>query len=215
MDLYALASRDTRGLAASRSTVTFGSRFNGKTENGLLYDFEGMVQTGSFQNTGDEFEAYSWTAGLGKQLNEMAWKPTLWVFYDFATGNRPDGSRNNFDDLFPLGHKYHGFIDAVQRSNLKSPNARLTFKPAKRLSMLLWYHNFTAAERSDNLLSLGGTPDQDPTQTDFGNELDVVATYQATARTSVQAGYAHFWAGDKILSGQDADFFYLQWQTNF
>jgi len=91
----------------------------------------------------------------------------------------------------------------------------MSLSPTKRLSLLLWYHNFNAAERNDNVRSLGGTPVQDPTVTDFGNELDFVANFKATARTSILAGYSHLWAGDKIIGGEDADFFYLQWQTNF
>ena len=70
-------------------------------------------------------------------------------------------------------------------------------QPRKRLKLLLWYYNFNAAEEEDNILSLGGTPAQDPTVADFGNELDFVATYQVSPRSSLLAGYSHLWAGDR------------------
>lgn len=213
LDLYALGSNDKRGGANDKSLVTFGSRLNG-SKNDWLWDMEGMVQTGSFDAGGD-IAAYSWTAGLGRSFSKRAWKPKLWFFYDYASGNSLDGNTQAFDQLYPLAHKYHGFIDAVQRSNLKSPNVQLSMSPTKRLSLLLWYHNFTAAEENDIVRSIGGTPAQDPSVSDFGNELDFVANFKATARTNILAGYSHLWAGDKIIGGNDADFFYLQWQTNF
>jgi len=213
LDLYALGFNDSRGLPSDAASVTFGSRIAG-AKNDWLWDFEGGIQTGSFDNGGD-IDAGFWTAGLGRSFSSLAWKPKLWFYYDFATGNRADGETTAFNDLFPLGHKYLGFIDAVQRSNIKSPNVQLAMQPTKRLSLLLWYHNFTAAEEEDNIRSLGGTPAQDPTVADFGNELDFIANFKMTPRTSLLAGYSHLWAGDKIINGEDADFFYLQWQTNF
>ena len=213
LDLYALAQNVSLGLASDRSTVTYGSRISGG-KNDWLWDFEGAVQLGDFDD-GREVDAGFWTAGLGRSFKDFAWKPTLWFYYDFATGDRANGETTSFNELFPLGHKYLGFIDAVQRNNIKSPNVLLKMAPTKRLSLLLWYYNFNAAEQEDNVLALGGTPAQDPTAADFGNELDFIATYQVSPRSSLLAGYSHLWAGDKIINGEDADFFYLQWQTNF
>ena len=79
----------------------------------------------------------------------------------------------------------------------------------------MWYHNLNAAEAEDTIASLGGTPAQSLLVEDFGNEIDFVANFQMTARTNILAGYSHFFAGDKIIDGEDADFFYLTWQTNF
>ena len=88
-------------------------------------------------------------------------------------------------------------------------------KPTKKLSLLLWYYNFQAVERNDPILSIGGTPDQDPDSKDFGNELDFIANYQMTPRQSVLLGYSHLWAGDRIIDSTDADFVYLQFQRSF
>ena len=213
LDLYALGSLVSTGSPADRSTVTFGSRING-SRNQWLWDFEGAVQTGSFDSGGD-IEAGFWTAGLGRSFENLAWKPKLWFYYDFATGDRADGDTQSFNELFPLGHKYLGFTDSVQRNNIKSPNIFLTAKPRDRLTFIAWYHNFQAAEEEDTILSLGGTPAQDLTTTDFGNEIDLLLNFQATPRSNIIAGYSHFFVGDRIIGGEDADFFYLTFQQNF
>ena len=216
LELYYIGLNDNRGVDGIEAVHTFGSRLQGKTQNKLLYEFEGVVQNGSFDLTDQSLTAWALTGGLGYQFSERNWKPTLWFFYDYATGDDPDsGNFTRFNDLFPLGHKYLGFIDAVQRRNILFPNVRLAMSPTKKLGLLLWYHNFRAAESGDTILSLGGTPDQDTNSSDFGNELDFVATYKVNARTTAVIGYSHFWRGDRIIGDTDADFAYLQWATNF
>lgn len=215
LDLYVLALNNDAGVNGTENFVTYGSRLQGSTENKLLYDFEGMVQSGQYQLTGQDLSAYAWTTGLGYQASNMCWKPTLWAFYDFASGDGPGGNYNAFNDLFPLAHKYLGFIDAVKRSNIESANMRLTMNPSNKLNLLFWYYNFQANEPSSDVPSIGGTPNQDPNAANFGNELDCLATYKVGARSSLVGGYSHFWRGTKILGDTDADFFYMQWQTNF
>ena len=182
-----------------------------------MYEVEGAVQTGSQTALGQNHEAYFGTLGVGRKLSNLGWKPQLWFYYDVATGDDA-ATADTFErgnQLFPLAHKYLGFIDAVQRSNVSSPNVRLTMAPTDKLSLLLWYYNFQAAEASDVIPGIGGTPAQDPNSKDFGNELDFIATYKINPRRSVLLGYSHFWAGDKIIGGQDADFFYVQFTSNF
>ena len=215
LDLYALALNNDSAVNGPQDFVTYGSRLQGSTENKLLYETEAMIQTGSHTFTNQDLSAYSWTTGLGYQFECTPWKPTLWGYYDFASGDGPGGDFNAFNDLFPLAHKYLGFIDAVKRSNIESPNLRLTMAPSKKLSLLFWYYNFQADEATADVQSLGGTPAQDPNASKFGNELDCTATYNCSARTSILGGYSHLWRGTKILGDTDADFFYLQWQTNF
>ena len=215
LDLYALGLNNNDGPTQTENFVTYGSRFQGSTKSKVLYESEGMIQTGRNDVTGQDITAYAWTTGLGYQIPGLCRKPTLWGFYDFASGDGPGGADNGFNDLFPLGHKYLGFIDAVQRNNIESANLRLTMEPSKKLSLLFWYYNFQADEPASNVLSFGGTPAQDPNASKFGNELDILATYNVGPRSSILGGYSHLWRGTKILGDTDADFFYMQWQTNF
>jgi hypothetical protein len=216
VDLYYLGLNDNRGANGTEAVHTFGSRIQGNTQSKLLYEFEGMVQNGSRDLTDQSLTAWALTGGLGYKFAERPWKPALWFFYDYASGDDPTGgSFTRFNDLFPLGHKYLGFIDAVLRRNIISPNVRLAMSPTKKLGLLLWYHNFRAADPDDTILSLGGTPAQNTASADFGNELDFVATYKVNARNSALIGYSHFWRGARITGDTDADFLYMQWTTNF
>jgi Alginate export len=152
---------------------------------------------------------------LGRKYPKLAWQPTIWFYYDYASGNAGGDSFNRFNPLFPLGHKYFGYIDAVQRSNIEAPNVLLTAKPSADWELLLWYWHFIANQAGDIVPSIGGTPNQSLSRTHLGDELDLTARYWFGPRSNILFGYSHFWRGDKILAPQDADFFYTQWELNF
>ena len=205
---------DDQPIVSDFSLSTFGSRLYGGRDD-WLYEMEGGVQIGRQSGLGLDQDAGYGTAGIGKKYPDHPWTPTVWVYYDYASGNFPGGDFNRFNQLFPLGHKYFGFIDAVARSNIESPNVLLTMKPHRKWDVLLWYWYFMADSRSDIVPSLGGTPIQSLSRTHFGDELDFLAKYAIGPRSNVLFGYSHFWRGNKILAPQDADFFYTQWEMNF
>jgi hypothetical protein len=125
------------------------------------------------------------------------------------------GDFNRFNQLFPLGHKYFGFIDAVQRSNIESPNVLFTMNPHKKWNVFIWYWHFLANSGTDIVPSLGGTPIESLERTHFGDEVDFLAKYTIGPRSNLLFGYSHFWRGNKILAPKDADFIYTQWEMNF
>ena len=114
-----------------------------------------------------------------------------------------------------MGHKYLGYIDAVQRENIEAPNVLLTMSPTDRLTLLAWYWHFMANQDSDIVPSIGGTPAQSTGSKDLGDELDLTASYVIGPRSTVLLGYSHFWRGNKIAAPVDADFVYGQWELNF
>ncbi|QDS98780.1 alginate export family protein [Adhaeretor mobilis] len=197
------------------SLHTLGVRVNGGIDD-WLFELEGGPQFGRQSGLGLDQEAMFATVGIGYKLGStMPWSPTVWCYYDYASGNNVGGDFNRFNQLFPLAHKYLGFIDAVQRSNIEAPNVLLTMQPAKKLSLLFWYWHFMANQDTDIVPAIGGTPPQSTSSKDFGDELDVIAKYQIGSRSNVLFGWSHFWRGNKILAPNDADFFYTQWEMNF
>jgi len=219
-DFYYLGFDDNRlapgGAASDFSLHTLGSRVNGNKES-WLYELEGAYQFGSQGALGQDHSAAFVTGGLGRKLSDCGWKPTLWFYYDYASGDSPGGDFTRFNQLFPLAHKYLGFIDATQRANVHSPNVLLTASPHKDWKLLLWYYHFMAVEGSDIVPSIGGTPAQN-NSTDWGDEIDFIATYNISPRSDILFGYSHFWAGSKIAppgGAEDADFFYTQFTVNF
>ena len=201
-------------ITSDFSLHTLGSRLYGNRGD-WLYEVEGGVQFGRQSGLGLDHDAGFATGGIGHKYSKLPWTPTIWFYYDYASGNFPGGDFNRFNQLFPLAHKYFGFIDAVQRSNVESPNVLLTMKPHKKVDFLMWYWYFLANSSTDIVPSIGGTPAQSTTRTHFGDELDLIVKYTIGPRSNVLFGYSHFWRGNKILAPQDADFFYTQWEMNF
>lgn len=224
MDVYYLGYDNENPLGAQPpgssdfSLHTCGTRFNGTFVDGILYEIEGAYQFGRQSGLGVDHSAGFCTCGMGRRLSDSGWKPTVWIYYDYASGDHPGGDFTRFNQLFPLAHKYLGFIDAVQRSNIEAPNLLLTMAPAAKVNLLCWYYHFMTASDFDIVPSNGGTPAQSPNSKDFGDELDCVAQYKFDPRSNILFGWSHFWTGNKITppgGAVDADFFYSQWELNF
>ncbi|TWT97573.1 hypothetical protein Pla108_17250 [Botrimarina colliarenosi] len=202
-------------VATDFSLHTFGSRVWGTAGDGWLYEVEGAYQGGRQSGLGLDQSAGFITTGLGHKLDNMAWDPTLWFYFDYASGDHGDGSYNRYNQLFPLAHKYLGFIDAAARSNIISPNVLLTMKPQAKWDLLMWYYYLGTDSATDVVPGVGFAGAQNTTSTDFGNELDLIAKYSMTARSNILFGCSHLWAGSKIIGTTDPDFFYTQWELNF
>jgi hypothetical protein len=206
---------------------TIGTRVGGKSDSGLLYEFEGGVQFGNNSPGYGSHSAEFITGGLGRQLCVADWKPTVWAWYDYASGGddvpaaRGDDS---FDHLFPLAHKYNGFMDLFGRRNLHDVNFQLiTPLASKKVKMILWYHHFFLDQATTpygvtmapfNAANAAGDKE-------LGQEIDVLFNIDLDARNNVVVGYSHFNSGAyyKTTAGvptdADADFFYMHYQTRF
>jgi len=217
MDAYYLGYDNENAASAfpgsgDFSLHTLGVRLNGSIDS-WLWEVEGGPQFGRQSGLGLDHRAFFATSGLGRQIADNSWKPTLWFYYDYASGDNMSGDFNGFNQLFPLAHKYLGFIDAIQRSNIESPNLLLTMKPTDKISLLCWYYHFMSNEATA-VPAIGGQPTQNGSK-DLGDELDLICKYTIGPRSDVLLGYSHFWRGNKLTGPQDADFVYLQWTTNF
>ena len=217
-DFYYLGFDDERQLAPVASDFslhTFGARVFGTAFDKWLYEVEAAYQGGRQSGLGVDHDAGFATAGIGRKLTNMCWDPTLWFYFDYASGNAGGGDFNRFNQLFPLAHKYLGFIDAVARSNIISPNVLLTMKPHEKWNLLLWYYYFGAAEENDIVPGVAVPSNQVAGENNFGQELDFIAKYAISPRSNILFGYSHLWKGAKVIGTNDADFFYTQWTLNF
>jgi len=200
---------------------TIGGRAKGKLG---AYDYElwGAYQFG--ENTdGSDHAAGAFTLGLGRTLGDHCWKPSLWVYYDWASGDNDRGAGNGYHHLFPLAHKYLGFMDLFGRRNIETPNVLLTIQPHEKLKLLCWYYYFRLQNGNDTPYSVVMTPfapGVTPASRDLGHEIDLVAAYQLNPRMQLLFGYSHFFSGryydtPGLPTNGDADFFYTQFQFNF
>ncbi len=92
---------------------------------------------------------------MGRECKCLLWKPTVWLYYDWASGDSDpnDGRYGTFNQYFPLGHKYFGFMDIIARQNIQDVNASSLFHLHDKITLLAWYHLFYLEEERDALIT--------------------------------------------------------------
>lgn len=206
---------------------TIGSRVAGKMDS-VLYEFEGGVQFGDNAD-GSGHDAGFMTAGLGKVLSPEGmfgkWSPTVWAWYDWASGGDAAliaPGDDGFHHLFPLAHKYNGFMDLFGRRNLNDANVQFISPIGNRVNFLIWYHYFFL-DQATTPYSVVMTPynaGNAAVSKDLGHEIDLLWTIAINPRHNLMIGYSHFNSGNYfntpgVAFSGDADFFYSQYQVRF
>lgn len=221
-DLFWIGYADYDSPFAAANTFQFqtvGGHW--KTEHGQwLAEVEGGYQFGDFG--GMNHSAGFFTIGVGRNMKNLPCQPVLWAYYDWASGDDTIG--NGFNQLFPLGHKYLGFMDFFARTNIEDFNVLLETTPAERWKGVIWWHIFNLQDGNDVAYRVNGLPYvTTPGGSQYlGQELDLLAIWNQTPRISWLFGYSHFFTGDWFSTNPttlphtgDADFVYVQWQMNF
>lgn len=227
IDLYFLGLND-RGIFVNANNrfgdlnvYTLGSRFAG-TNGNWDYDIEGAGQWGKW--VGDEVHAWMMGADGGYTFKSVAMTPRLGAGFDFATGDDTprDNSHDTFNQLYPLGHAYLGYLDDVARQNIIAPNLNASIKPLKDVTVKLSWFHFWLDSELDALYNAGGNPIRrnvtGSSGNDVGDELDLTINWQVDTHSAVLFGWSHFWPNNFIeTSGrsQDADYIYLQYAFKF
>lgn len=221
VDLYYLGFARYAGQNPFQ-THTFGSRWEGKLDP-WLWEIEAAYQFGEYGPS--DHSAGFYTLGVGRKFPRLGWDPTLWFYYDWASGDKDPtgGVHGTFNQLFPLGHKYFGYMDLVGRQNIEDWNFLLTMKPHSAWELGLWWHIFRLQRARDALYDSAGIPiRQDPTGLagrDVGNEMDITLRWTFHPRADVLFGYSHLFPGRflKLTSGggDQSDFYYTQLSIRF
>ena len=194
-DVYWLAYDLQTSESGSRYD-TLGSRYLGERHN-WLSELEGGVQLGANPDDTSHIAGFL-TFGLGRKFASFSWKPELWLYYDWASGDDTVG--NGFHHYVPRAHYYMGFMDLFGRRNIEDLNIRLTAKPTGKLTVLAWCHFFSLANMNDVPYNLNMRPYANlaagsaGSQT-LGTELDLMLTYDFSEQTQFRFGYSHFWSG--------------------
>ncbi len=222
VDLYWIGYADYDAPFAAASTFKFqtaGLHWKRQRDQWLA-EFEGGYQFGEFGDL--SHSAGFFTIGVGRELPNLPWNPVLWVYFDWASGDDTIG--NGFNQLFPLGHKYLGFMDFFARTNIEDFNVLLETAPAEKWKCIVWWHVFNLQNGSDVPYRINGLPyTETPGGSQYlGQELDLLAIWNQTPRMSWLFGYSHFFTGAWFRTNPtpppytgDADFVYVQWQANF
>ena len=227
LDLYYLVLLDHRprpnsaDISDNLTLHTLGSRWWGKS-GPWDYEIEGAVQLG--HHGGDEVFAWMIAMQGGYTFAEIPMTPRLALGFDWATGDHDptDAQHNTFNQLFPLGHKYLGWLDQVGRQNILGPHIMLTFKPCKPVKMAIAYHQFFLDQNDDALYNAAGAPARRDTSGNSGSavggELDLSVAWNIDRHQKVLFGYSHFWPGsfiDQTGDNDEVDLIYLQYLFTF
>jgi len=225
VDIYWLTLERERavfnGTAGREQRHTLGGRVWGmipKTQ--FDYEIEGAFQFGEIGNA--SIRAFMVDSELGYRFVEVAGKPRLYAAFAYASGDdAPGGDVETFNQLFPLGHAYLGYIDAIGRQNVIDAYSGVSFSPIKKVTVALDGHYFWRADDNDALYNAGGAATRagaPGTSNKIGAELDLTMKYKLDRHTLVLFGYSHFFPGSFIKQtgpGDDVDFLYLSVQYTF
>lgn len=220
IDTYYLAFEDDITFTRAH---TLGTLIKGESGD-FLWDNELGYQFGRNGDSSD-MSAYAVTLGAGRKL-KGGMKPTVWLYYDWASGD--DSVNNGWNHLFPLAHKYLGYMDFFARQNIHDINGQFVLSPSEKLTLLVWAHYFALSNGNQGPYNVNGSafnPGGTVGSRDLGQEIDVTGSYKITPRSDLCLGYSHFFAGNYFrkstnsaaqpLFAGDADFFYAQWLYNF
>lgn len=221
VDLYYLFLDDTSPApffgqrTPAYNVHTWGSRYAGD-KNNFLWDVEGMFQYG--ERGRQDILAGAFTTGAGYHFKCRPMTPTVWIYYDYASGDRPGGHYTTFNQLFPFGHYYFGYLDLVGRQNIHDLNLHLYFFPSHWITCQVQFHDFHLDSARSPLFTAGGAAiRQDPTGRagrDVGNEIDLAVNFHLSAHSDVLLGYSKLFSGDFLdatAGGRDPELFYAMY----
>ena len=207
------------GTLGDEERDTLGIRYWGKISALLGYEVEGAYQTGDVGV--EDVSAFMLASELVYALPGTS-NATLSLGFDFASGDEEAGGEvNTFNQLFPLGHAYFGFIDIVGRQNIVGISAAYAAKVSDRSNFNIAVHNFSRAEDEDALYNAGGAvvrAGDANASSDIGREIDIAFSYSFTKRATGSLGYSQLFAGDFLSdtgADEDIQFAYAQILYNF
>jgi hypothetical protein len=189
------------GLKGSYDVHSLGSRFVGQQDR-LLWDFEGVLQFGDWSNQ-RSFADMSAT-GVGWWFKDLPAGPTLWAYFDHASGDPHPGSgiHETYNQIFPFGHLSFGSFDAIGRQNIDDVHAEMGLFPTAWMRITTGYHYLTLDSSRDALYSTSGSVvRQDKTGragTDVGNAITSAIQFHVDDHQMVNVSYAHLFAGPFI-----------------
>jgi hypothetical protein len=181
---------------------TFGARYVCRADR-FLWDFEGAVQVGEWVN--QNMIAGMSATGVGWYFKNLPATPTIWVYYDFASGDPHPGIghiHSTFDQLFPYPHAYFDCLDVIGRQNIDDPHVDLAFFPAPWARVTFGYYYFTLDSARDALYNpAGGVVRSDTTGkagTDVGNAINASIQFQLDYYQMVNVSYGRLFSGPFI-----------------
>jgi hypothetical protein len=224
-------SNDSAAGAQTRDNDiwTIGGRQAGKLA-GLDYRGEYYYQFGNANGQLDaavvddaEREAYMFGLRVGKSFNNVSFKPSVTVWYDYLSGTDDadqragDATWKSFNTLWDTGHKFYGLQDlflgvggggrtGTQGLGLQDLAVKTKINPMPGWTLKADYHWFWTAESvaantaTRGFVSNATNRGVNVLENNLGTELDITAVTKMNANTKVMIGYSHFDASTSFIA---------------
>ena len=181
------------------------------------FDGEAAAQSGS--HGGLDHRASLVHAG-GSYATALPGNLKLGAALNLGSGDDDPADRvhGTFDQLYPLGHAYYGYMDFFALQNLRNAEVSVEAALPRRATLRVALHDFAlAAPGTDAWYNVGGAvvhrADGTAAPSHVGNEVDVTLRLPA-GPLGLEIGYGRFFGGAYLraagFSENTADFFYLQ-----
>jgi hypothetical protein len=190
------------GSAGREERHTLGARLWGKVPDYAIdYDVEGAYQFGEIGTAG--IDAFMLAAEIGGTIVNCPIEPRVHLGLDVASGDDDPGDNEveMFNQLYPLGHAYLGYIDTIGRQNITDISFGISTKSINNWTFAITDHNFWRTDDDDALYNAGGGVVQAESTSSkryVGNEIDCTAKYTYDRHLAFLLGYSHFEPGDFI-----------------
>ncbi len=238
-DIYVLFDRegDTANSALKKEFLTVGTRLNGKIESGkgnLDYTFEAPYQFGNngtkvaASSADVKIEAYALAARTGYTFPGAS-AIRIGAEFNFASGddNAGDAVSRTFNNLYPTNHPFYGYMDYQGWRNMLGMNGNLSGNLLeKKLFLQGSFWNFKLADAKDawydaagNAAGTARAASVANSETDVGNEIDLLMRYEYNTQVMFEAGWSYFFRGDmvkkKVANSGDSNWAYLMMTVKF
>ncbi len=210
------------GVSGEELRHSMGAHLVGPvSDTPLDFDLETTYQFGDHETR--DIRAFMFASQLGYKLPDLPGAPRVYLGFDYASGDEDplDAKVNTFNQLFPLGHAYFGFIDIVGRQNIIDLTPGLSLKPGNPLTLRFDLHFFWRADLNDAFYHAGGgiVRAADPLLSRrVGSEMDWTLQYRMNRHHVFTGGYSHFFPGPFIEesgSAEGINFGYIMVQYTF
>jgi len=194
--------------------------------------------TTATEGTGVDREAYMFGVRVGKKFNNVVYKPSITLFYDYLSGTSDDDQRNkkwkSFDTLYDTGHKFYGLIDVflgiggggqkgTMGLGLQDLAVKASLKPLPGWTLKVHHHHFYTAESINANVATSGVGASGNDDGHFlGTEWDLTAVTKMNSNTKVIIGYSNFNASSSFralkstsVGANDANWAYVQFDVKF
>jgi len=216
----------------NRRLMTPGVRYHRPARRGAFFgQAEAAFQFGQSQSAPGQQPTLDHTAwfghaSIGYRFDD-AWDWTIRVAYDYATGddNPNDGENNRFDRLFGAPRFEYaptGLWSAVQRSNFKTPELRVSFRPTKVSWIMLAYRNLELESSRDAWVTTGVRDASGASGDNLGQQIELRARYDfLPGNMFVEVGGAYLVGGSYLdrapnsPSGGDRRFGFIEMRWTF